>query len=426
MNNQNKNAIIISLTNNVSEITQLADTLGYKIVKEFIQKREIPDVNFYIGSGKVDEIKEYLENFKETLDLIIVNGELKPSQWFILEKKLDSTVYDRIRLILAIFEEHAERKEARLQVKLAHLQYERPHVRELIHRARAGEHPGLMAGGEYQVDDYYEMIKKQVKRIKINLNKIRDDRELHRQTRRKSGFYLVSLAGYTNAGKSSLLNLLSGEKVKVEGKLFSTLSTTTRRITDTNKGKNIPILLTDTVGFIEDLPSWIIDAFHSTLEEIELADVVVLLVDGSEKFEVVEKKLQVSIDELLEIGVNASIVIALNKIDLLLQQQIDDLIDYLSQNGLLNNRLCIPISVAQQINIEQLLEGIYSSLPNMIELTLHLPMNKQSQAFVSWLYQKTRVINTTYDNDIRVDIACHMKIKEKIISQCQKLDGLIL
>jgi len=426
MNNQNKNAIIISLTNNVSEITQLADTLGYKIVKEFIQKREIPDVNFYIGSGKVDEIKEYLENFKETLDLIIVNGELKPSQWFILEKKLDSTVYDRIRLILAIFEEHAERKEARLQVKLAHLQYERPHVRELIHRARAGEHPGLMAGGEYQVDDYYEMIKKQVKRIKINLNKIRDDRELHRQTRRKSGFYLVSLAGYTNAGKSSLLNLLSGEKVKVEGKLFSTLSTTTRRITDTNKGKNIPILLTDTVGFIEDLPSWIIDAFHSTLEEIELADVVVLLVDGSEKFEVVEKKLQVSIDELLEIGVNASIVIALNKIDLLLQQQIDDLIDYLSQNGLLNNRLCIPISVAQQINIEQLLEGIYSSLPNMIELTLHLPMNKQSQAFVSWLYQKTRVINTTYDNDIRVDIACHMKIKEKIISQCQKLDGDVL
>jgi len=246
---QKKNAIIVSLDNNVAEIIQLADTLDYVVVKEFIQQRNLPDVKFYIGSGKLDEIKDYIESSEEQTDLIIVNGELKPSQWFAIEKKLSVDVYDRIRLILAIFEEHAERKEARLQVKLAQLHYERPYVRELIHKARSGEHPGLMAGGEYQVDDYYEIIKKHIKKIRYDLKKIENDRELHRKTRYKSGFYLVSLAGYTNAGKSSLLNLFSGEKVKVEGKLFSTLSTTTRRIPQQKKGiffSLIPLVLLKT------------------------------------------------------------------------------------------------------------------------------------------------------------------------------------
>ena len=426
MNNQQKNAIIVSLDNNVSEIIQLSETLDYVVVKEFIQQRNLPDVNFYVGSGKLDEIKEFIDGSDEAVDLIIVNGELKPSQWFALEKRLSVDVYDRIRLILAIFEEHAERKEARLQVKLAQLHYERPFVRELIHRARSGEHPGLMAGGEYQVDDYYEMIKKQMKKIRSDLKKIRNDREVHRKTRYKSGFYLVSLVGYTNAGKSSLLNLLSGEDVKVEGRLFSTLSTTTRRILQKTKGKTIPILLTDTVGFIENLPSWIIDAFHSTLEEIEVADVVVLIVDGSEEKELVEKKLQVSLDELLELGVTASIVIAVNKIDLIDDGTIDDLIQYLSQKDLLNNRLCVPISVTKEDNIEMLLENIFTSLPNIVEMTLQLPMNKESQAFISQLYQKTRIINVTYGEVTRVDVACNVKIRDKIIAQCQKLDGFVV
>ena len=425
MNDEQKNAVIVSLDQNVSELTQLADTLDYVVVKEFIQDRKLPDVNYYIGSGKLDEIKDYIEASEEKIHLIIVNGELKPSQWFALEKKLSVDVYDRIRLILAIFEEHAERKEARLQVKLAQLHYERPFVRELIHKARAGEHPGLMAGGEYQVDDYYEMIKKQMKKIKFDLKKIEKDRDVHRKTRYKSGFYLVSLAGYTNAGKSSLLNLFSGEKVKVEGKLFSTLSTTTRRISQQKKGNTVPILLTDTVGFIKNLPSWIIDAFHSTLEEIKVADVVVLVVDGSEKNELVEKKLQVSLDELLEIGVTSSVVIAINKIDLIDDETVNDLIVYLSQKGLLNNRLCVPISVTKETNIELLLEEIHKSLPNMVEMTLQLPMNKEAQAFVSQLYKKTRIISATYEKTIKVEIACNIKIRDKIIAQCQKLDGLV-
>ncbi|HDO19506.1 MAG TPA: HflX family GTPase, partial [Thermoplasmatales archaeon] len=160
-----KRAILISLNNKTEEAKALARTLGYEIVKEFIQQRNNPDVNTYIGSGKVEEVKDFLKNNKDT-ELVIVNGELKPSQWFNLEKRFGVEVFDRIRLILSIFEKRAESKEAKLQVKLAQLRYERPFVRELIHRARAGEHPGYMAGGEYQVDDYYEMIKRQMRKIR--------------------------------------------------------------------------------------------------------------------------------------------------------------------------------------------------------------------------------------------------------------------
>lgn len=425
MNNQ-KNAIIVSLNDNISEINKLADSLDYNVVKEFIQHRKIPDVNFYIGSGKVDDVREYIDSSLVDINLIIVDGELKPSQWFTLEKKLQVDVYDRIRLILAIFEERAERKEAKLQVKLAQLQYERPYVRELIHRARAGEHPGLMAGGEYQVDDYYEMIKKQMKKIRGDLKKIRSDRELHRQTRYKSGFYLVSLAGYTNAGKSSLLNILSGEKIKVEGKLFSTLSTTTRRIQNRVNGKKAPILLTDTVGFIENLPSWIIDAFHSTLEEIEVADVVVLVTDGSEEKEIVERKLQVSLNELTDLGVTTSVVIALNKIDLIEKEKVDTLLYYLNRQDLLNDRLCVPVSVKEKKGIDLLLENIYKSLPHVVEMTLKLPLNEKSQAFVSQLYKKTRVSNINYNHSITINIECNAKIREKIQSKCETLQGSIV
>src|SRR5512136_2303962 len=178
-----KNAIVVSLESYVSEIISLADTLDYKVVNTFIQTRSNPDVNSFIGKGKLEEIKKYIDDFPDSIDLVVVNGELKPSQWFLLEKQWGVDVFDRIRLILSIFEKHAERKEAKLQVRLAQFEYERPFVRELIHRARWGEHPGFMAGGDYQVDDYYEMIKKHVKKIKEELKRIRNQRELRRAYR---------------------------------------------------------------------------------------------------------------------------------------------------------------------------------------------------------------------------------------------------
>jgi GTP-binding protein HflX len=420
--NENKLAIIVSLNDDISEISELAGSLNYRVIKAFFQRRENPDVNSYIGSGKVKEIKEFIEKSDQEIDLVIVDGDLKPSQWFNLEKKLNVEVYDRVRLILAIFEERADRKEAKLQVKLAQLQYERPYVRELIHRARSGEHPGLMAGGEYQVDDYYEMIKKQMKKIKNQLEKIRDQRELRRRHRHKSGFYLVSLAGYTNAGKSSLLNLLSEEKVKVEGRLFSTLSTTTRKI---NK-INIPILLTDTVGFIQNLPAYVIDAFHSTLEEIEVADVVLLIVDVSEEIESIKNKLKVSMDELIEIGVNSPIIITLNKIDLISDNELHEKIEEISDIFLIENRKIIPISVKKTEHIDKLLDLICDSLPQLVRVTIKIPINDESQSFISWIYEKTHVINISYDEYATLSIECNIGLRDKIILKCNDINGMIL
>ena len=423
MNENKKNAIVVSLNEDVSEIVQLAGSLGYEIIKTFIQHKNIPDTSSYIGSGKVEEIKKFIEDCeKDSVNLVIIDGELKPSQWFILEKELKVEVYDRVRLILAIFAERADRKEAKLQVKLAQLQYERPFVRELIHRARAGEHPGFLAGGEYQVDDYYEMIKKQTKRIKENLEMIRGERDLRRRHRHTGGFYLVSLAGYTNAGKSSLLNVLSGEEVKVEGRLFSTLSTTTRKITD----KNFSILLTDTVGFIQNLPAWIIDAFHSTLEEIEVADVVLLIADVSEDKEIVEKKLKVSLDELVGIGVTSPIVVVLNKIDLLSEDELEIRINYLKKSGLTKNREVISVSAKNRKNMGMLLGIIHDLLPNLAKIKIRLPANEKTQSFVSWIYEKAHISDISYDDYITICVECNAMLKDKIISKCKDLQGSII
>ena len=419
--NQN-NAIVVSLNSDVFEIIELASSLDYNVVETFFQHLEKPDVKSYVGSGKVDEIKEFIKDAEKDIVLVIVDGELKPSQWFTLEKKLNVEVYDRVRLILAIFAERADRKEARLQVKLAQLQYERPFVRELIHRARSGEHPGLMAGGEYQVDDYYEMIKKQVKKIKEELEGMRNSREIRRRHRHIGGFYLVSLAGYTNAGKSSLLNLLSDEKVKVEGKLFSTLSTTTRRI----KNKNIPVLITDTVGFIKNLPALIIDAFHSTLEEIEVADVVLLIADVSEEKELVANKLKISLDELVEINVNSSIIVVLNKTDLISTDELFNRTEYLKNRGLLKDKEVVTISSKNRENVNELLSVIYKSLPQLVSFKIKLPVNEDTQSFISWIYEKAFVSDIFYDEFVTLSIACNPKMHEKIVSKCKNLKGFVV
>lgn len=222
------------------------------------------------------------------------------------------------------------------------------------------------------------------------------------------------------------MNLLSGEKVKVEEQLFSTLSTTTRSITAKGKEKKIPILLTDTVGFIENLPACIIDAFHSTLEEIELADVVVLVVDGSEAKKVVEKKLRVSLNELRNIGVGAPIIIALNKIDLIDNESLNTLREYLDQTGIIDDHAFVDTSVKEKKHIEVLLQTIYDSLLHMVKITFQLPLEEKSQGFISQLYEKTQVLHITYSKVITVEVECNEKIKEKLIATCRAVKGDIL
>jgi len=414
-----ESAIIVSLHDDIEEITLLAESNNYHIVKTFIQHRDHPDVTSYIGIGKRDEIKEFITENEEEINVVIVDGTLKPSQWFDLENYWKVTVYDRLRLILMIFKDRADRKEARLQVRLAELQYERPFVRELIHRARSGEHPGLMAGGEYQVDDYYEMMKKQMKQIKEKLNHIQKQRHLRRHHRHHSGYYLVSLAGYTNAGKSSLLNELTNEEIDVEDRLFSTLSTTTRKLSQSS----IPILMTDTVGFIQRLPAWIIDAFHSTLEEIKDADVVVLVVDASDSFTVFQQKVRTSFDELADLGVTSPVLVALNKIDLVSKEQVEVKEQFVNAYCSGKKVDVLPISIVKKYHLVDFVKRIHAMLPQLYQLEIVLPNTEKTQSFLSWIYDYGQLEDIVYGEKVKILVTTHEQIKDKIISKVDVLKG---
>jgi len=316
-------AIVLSPEQDTREILALAASAGHGVLRTFIQKRESPDPEFYLGPGKVREIAGALASAEAKAQLAIFNGLLKPPQVFHLEKALGIPVFDRTRLILEIFEKRARSPEARLQVELAHLNYNLPLVKEYIHRTRTGEHPGLFfAGGAYQVDEYHEMIKRRMAKIKRDLGTIRKERAQRRKTRRRGGLALVSLAGYTNAGKSALFRALSEEEgTVVDDELFTTLSTSTRRLKFPVQGSKV--LLTDTVGFIRNLPVWLVEAFMSTLEEVFLSDAVIILLDISDPPEEMSSKLQTTLSILRKGPREVPTIVAFNKADLVEPAEMD-------------------------------------------------------------------------------------------------------
>ena len=411
------NGIILSAKQDTKEFHQLVETLGYEIEKEFIQIRK-GTTPLYLGEGKIEKVKEFV--MENNVDAIFVNDALRPSQWFNLEKYLGKKVYDRIRVILEIFAKRASRKEAMLQVQLARLRYERPFVRELFHRVKEGERPGFLAGGEYVVDDYYEMIKRQMKRIREELKKIEEERAIRRRERKAKGFYLISLAGYTNAGKSSLLNTLTGEKVLVEGRLFSTLSTKTSRL---KIKSDIPLLVTDTVGFIRDLPHWLIDAFHSTLEEITLADVVILVVDGSESLEELKEKTENSLREIFSLRNNGNdIIIALNKMDMMGREEVNRKKRYIEETF---NLPCVPLSAVTGENIEILVKKIHEILPRTHKMILKLPL-QNFNGLLSWLSEEMVVQNISFSDAVIVELRVNERIRDKIVGRCEKAGGEVI
>src|SRR5207244_721162 len=180
--------------------------------------------------------------------------------------------------LLELFAQRASSREGKLQVELALLHYEVPLPREWIHEGDTGERPGFMAGGEQRVEAYYETVKRRMKKIRDELETIRREREVRRIVRKDRGYHLVALAGYANAGKTSLCNALTDEHLLVEDRMFSTLATTTRSLTGTRRR----ILLTDTIGFVDGVPLWLVEAFHATLEELLQAHLLLVLVPGAE------------------------------------------------------------------------------------------------------------------------------------------------
>jgi GTP-binding protein HflX len=297
------------LNEDVRELEELALSAGYTVIFEVIQRRERPEATTFVGRGKIEELKLLLSI--RPVDLLLIDGILKPSQHFNLENSLKVECIDRVRLVLNIFTTRANDRESKLQVERAKLQYEVPLLKEWIHSAKAGEHPGFLGGGEYAVDVYYDLIKKRIKKIDEELKSINQSHVIRRGQRQKRGQALVSLAGYTNAGKSALLNALTGETVLVENRMFSTLSTTTRKIKDIGR----TVLITDTIGFLDDLPTFVIEAFKNTIEEIFTADLVLLTVDSSETREEIKRKILTSKKILYPDLSPERVILVLNKID---------------------------------------------------------------------------------------------------------------
>jgi GTP-binding protein HflX len=290
-----ENAILVGHSN-LDELRELAVSAGARIVDEVIQHRNRPDPATYIGKGKAEELKETV--LTEGADVVIFDNELSPSQARNLEEALDTKIVDRTGLILDIFARRARTKEGQLQVELAQLNYRLTRLSgNRNYLSRLGGGIGTRGPGETKLEMDRRKIRHRIATLRRETEGIRRNRQLHRQKRRRDRLPMVSLVGYTNAGKSTLFRALSREETLVSSRLFSTLDTLIRRI---QLGTKRSVLISDTVGFIRKLPHQLVSAFRATLEEVVEADLILHVVDVSDPER--EGKRAVVLDVLQEIG----------------------------------------------------------------------------------------------------------------------------
>lgn len=375
---------------NLDELKSLANAAGYTIAGSLEQVRK-RDSRYQIGRGKTRELAELVK--QSGAEKIIFDNELTPVQAYNLAKATGLVAIDRFQLILEIFSRRASTYEAELQIRLASLRYELSRAKDRVRLARMEEQPGFMGLGKYEVDLYYETVRRRIASIQDKLEKKSEKRQLHRQRRIDLGYFLISLAGYTNAGKSSLFNLLTEDTVPVDKSLFTTLSTTTRAVNLFNR----KVLLTDTVGFIDRLPLTLVRAFHSTLEETILSDLILLVVDLSEPIEDIKRKLNCSLDTIQKIGATGiPVITALNKIDLLPKDEIPHRTESLKE--LAPNPL--PISALHGINLSLLKKDVTEHLEDFVRTSFSLPINDETLSFVSWLHGRSDVKNVKYEGKV--------------------------
>jgi GTP-binding protein HflX len=306
--------------NSLTELAALAETAGSEVLEGLIQRRSRPDASTFIGRGKVDELRGVV--LSTGADTVICDGELSPSQLRTLENEVKVKVIDRTALILDIFAQHAKSKEGKAQVELAQLQYFLPRLRgwgEALSRQAGGSGRGGGAGGgvglrgpgETKIETDRRRIRTRISRLKRDIASMRTIRETKRSGRRRQAVPAVAIAGYTNAGKSSLLNRLTGAGVLVEDALFATLDPTTRR-SRTADGR--VYTFSDTVGFVRHLPHQLVEAFRSTLEEVGQADLVMHVVDGAHPDP--EEQVRAVHEVLAEVGAErVPELLVVNKVD---------------------------------------------------------------------------------------------------------------
>jgi len=391
-------AILVGLNNTVKresidievsmdELNELVKAAGAEVLSIAIQNKSAIDVTYFIGKGKVDEIKQLCETLEA--NMVIFNDELSGSQIRNLEEAIGVDVIDRTAVILDIFAQRARTKEGKLQVELAQLKYRMPRLKGLGRQlSQQGAGIGTRGPGEKKLETDRRHILKRIDDIQAELKEVKKNRDVQRGKRSKSELPIVALVGYTNAGKSTLMNSLlrmneqydETREVYAEDMLFATLDVSLRRLSFSDK---LDFILTDTVGFVSKLPHALVNAFKATLEEVKYADLLIHVIDASNEEYRLQKQTTLSV--LRELGVeNKNIINVYNKIDKVLDETL------LPKE---ENALCI--SAKTNKNMDKLIEHIRNQIgPNTIEVELLIPYDKGS--LLSSLHNDGVVITSEY------------------------------
>ena len=386
------------------ELNQLTKSSGVSPLKTVTCRRDKPTADLLIGEGKAKEIAAL--SLKEKADVVIFNDDLSSTQQRNLEEIIDAKTIDRTQLILDIFARQAKSQEGKVQVELAQLEYLLPRlIGKGIVLSRLGGGIGTRGPGEQKLEVDRRRIRKRISKLKNELTHLRQRRQALRDKRKEHDLVTVALVGYTNAGKSTLLNALTNTHQGVQNKLFTTLDPLTRRLTLPN---NQIVLLSDTVGFLHNLPHHLIEAFKATLEEVKDADLLLHVLDISHPL-AYEQNLAV-FEVLKQIGVGEKIVLtALNKIDQLLDQDMADGLIQGYEEG-------VAISALKKENLDKLTEKISSLLLNQVSsvevLIPHTQMN-----LVNLIYQQGKVINAEHtDQGVQIKAQIPLGLKRKLLN----------
>jgi GTP-binding protein HflX len=377
----------------LEELEALLETAGGQAVGKLLQSRPAPDPHSFLGEGKALELKAAVE--ETGADMVIFDNDLSPSQIRSLEEITGVTVMDRSALILDIFAQRAKTREGRLQVELAQYQYLLPRLSGMGKSlSRQGGGIGTRGPGETRLETDRRHIRTRISRLRQELSEVRRVRGVQRQLREKNSVPVVALVGYTNAGKSTLLNALTGAGIPANNRLFDTLDTTTRhlKVSDT-----LEVLLSDTVGFIAKLPHHLVEAFQATLEELQYADLLLHVIDASDP----DREAHMAVVEKLvaQLAPGIPVIEVYNKADLT------------TPDNLPTGESKIAISAASGAHLEQLLEMIEKHLDTGVQrVVLKLPYSAAGE--VDRLHREAKVFSVEYENDgIRVDAALSRELQ---------------
>ncbi len=385
----------------MEELAALTETAGGEAVAQVLQHKDAPDARTFIGEGKVEEVRQLVEH--EEAEMVIFDNDLSPSQMRVLTEELGVQVLDRSGLILDIFAQRAKTKEGRLQVELAQYQYLLPRLTgmwtHLVRQnASGGKNPiGTRGPGETQLETDRRHIHRKIDKLRADLTEVRRVRGTQRQQRMKNEIPVVAIVGYTNAGKSTLLNALTGVAIPANDRLFDTLDTTSRLLQVSDM---LQVVISDTVGFIRKLPHQLVDAFKATLEELEYADLLLHVIDVSnpmwrEQAAVVDKL-------IVELGAEATPCIRVyNKADLAGPEEYP------------RGDASVAISAKTGAGVPALLELVEKTLDKGTRrITLRLPYDKSG--LLDMLYREAKVLDVRYEDITVVEAVCPPKVLGKV------------